>query len=40
VFVMPATLQSCVEPLVRGTQFPSTRLGRQRITHVFTDSKK
>jgi len=40
VFVMPATLQACVEPLLRGTQFPSTRLGRQRITHVFTDSKK
>lgn len=40
VFVMPATLQACVEPLVRGTQFPSTRLGRQRITHVFTDAKK
>jgi hypothetical protein len=40
VFVMPATLQPCVEPLVRGTQFPSTRLGRQRITHVFTDAKK
>jgi hypothetical protein len=40
VFVMPATLQACVEPIVRGTQFPSTRLGRQRVTHVFTDAKK
>jgi hypothetical protein len=40
VFVMPATLQGCVEPLLRGAQFPSTRLGRQRITHVFTDAKK
>lgn len=40
VFVMPATLQACVEPIVRGTQFPATRLGRQRITHVFTDAKR
>jgi hypothetical protein len=40
VYVMPASLQACVEPLVRATTFPSTRLGRQRITHVFTDAKK
>jgi hypothetical protein len=40
VFVMPATLQACVEPIVRGAQFPATRLGRQRVTHVFTDAKK
>jgi hypothetical protein len=35
VFVLPATLQGCVEPLLRDTRFPSTRLGRQRLTHVF-----
>ncbi|MEY4579650.1 MAG: hypothetical protein RL701_4353 [Pseudomonadota bacterium] len=35
VFVLPATLQPCVEPLLRTTQFPKTRLGRQRVTHVF-----
>lgn len=35
VFVMPATLQPCVEPLLRAAKFPSTRLGRQRITHIF-----
>jgi hypothetical protein len=34
-FVLPVTLQACVEPLLRETHFPSTRLGRQRITHVF-----
>jgi hypothetical protein len=35
VFVMPGTLQSCVEPVLREAHFPSTRLGRQRVTHVF-----
>jgi hypothetical protein len=40
VFVAPSTLQPCVEPILRGAQFPSTRLGRQRITHVFSDGKK
>jgi hypothetical protein len=39
VFVAPATLQPCVEPILRAAQFPATRLGRQRITHVFNDSK-
>jgi hypothetical protein len=36
VFVLPATLQACAEPLLRATKFPSTRLGRQHITHIFT----
>lgn len=40
VFVAPATLQPCVEPILRGAQFPSTRLGRQRVTHVFSDGQK
>ncbi|HKU42314.1 MAG TPA: hypothetical protein VJR89_29350, partial [Polyangiales bacterium] len=40
VFVAPATLQPCVEPILRDAHFPSTRLGRQRITHVFGDGKK
>jgi hypothetical protein len=35
VFVMPATLQPCVEPVLREARFPATRLGRQRITHIF-----
>jgi hypothetical protein len=35
VFVVPVTLQGCVEPLMRDARFPSTRLGRQRVTHVF-----
>ncbi|HEX4352063.1 MAG TPA: hypothetical protein VHZ95_04095, partial [Polyangiales bacterium] len=35
VFVSPVSLQGCVEPLLRETHFPSTRLGRQRLTHVF-----
>ncbi len=35
IFVAPATLQACVEPVVRNAKFPATRLGRQRITHVF-----
>jgi hypothetical protein len=35
VFVLPVSLQGCVEPLLRETHFPSTRLGRQRVTHVF-----
>jgi len=39
VFVTPASLQACVEPVVRGAQFPSTRLGRQRVTHVWSDVK-
>jgi hypothetical protein len=39
VFVLPATLQPCVEPLLRSAKFPSTRLGRQRITHIFTNAK-
>ena len=33
IFVLPTTLQACMEPLLRGTKFPATRLGRQRITH-------
>lgn len=36
VFVLPATLQACAEPLLRATKFPSTRLGRQHITHIFS----
>ena len=39
VFVTPASLQACVEPVVRGAQFPSTRLGRQRVTHVWSSVK-
>ena len=39
VFVTPASLQACVEPLVRGTHFPSARLGRQRVTHVWSAAK-
>lgn len=39
VFVLPASLQACAEPVVRGAKFPSTRLGRQRITHVFSEPK-
>ena len=35
VFVLPSTLQACVEPILREARFPSTRLGRQRVTHVF-----
>jgi hypothetical protein len=35
VFVLPGTLQPCVEPVLREARFPATRLGRQRITHVF-----
>ena len=34
IFVTPTTLQACMEPLVRETKFPATRLGRQRITHL------
>lgn len=34
VFVTPTTSQACMEPLVRETKFPATRLGRQRITHL------
>jgi hypothetical protein len=34
VFVTPTTSQACMEPLVRETRFPATRLGRQRITHL------
>ena len=40
VFVSPPTLQSCVEPLLREAKFPSTRLGRQRITHIFGEPNK
>jgi hypothetical protein len=36
VFVLPASLQACAEPLLRATKFPSTRLGRQHITHIFS----
>jgi hypothetical protein len=35
VFVLPSTLQACVEPVLREARFAATRLGRQRITHVF-----
>lgn len=38
VFVLPASLQGCVEPLLHDVQFPKTRLGRQRVTHVFNKS--
>jgi hypothetical protein len=34
-FVLPATLQACVEPMVRNAKFPATRLGRQRLTHIL-----
>jgi hypothetical protein len=34
IFVVPTTLQACVEPLVREAKFPATRLGRQRVMHV------
>jgi outer membrane protein assembly factor BamB len=34
IFVTPTTLQACMEPLVRETKFPATRVGRQRITHL------
>jgi hypothetical protein len=40
VFVSPSTLQPCVEPLLREAKFPSTRLGRQRITHIFGEPEK
>jgi hypothetical protein len=33
VFVVPTTLQACIEPLVHDAQFPATRSGRQRVTH-------
>jgi hypothetical protein len=33
IFVTPTTLQACMEPFVRETKFPATRVGRQRITH-------
>jgi hypothetical protein len=39
VFVLPATLQPCAEPVLREAKFPSTRLGRQRITHVWNAGK-
>jgi hypothetical protein len=29
----PTTLQSCVEPILRNAQFPTTRLGRQHLVH-------
>ncbi|HEX7478113.1 MAG TPA: hypothetical protein VF331_09925 [Polyangiales bacterium] len=35
IFVLPATLQACVEPIVRNAKFPATRLGRQRLTHIL-----
>jgi hypothetical protein len=34
IFVLPTTLQACIEPLVREAKFPATRLGRQRVMHV------
>jgi hypothetical protein len=34
IFVVPTTLQACIEPLVREAKFPATRLGRQRVMHV------
>jgi hypothetical protein len=34
VHVVPTSLQSCVEPLVRSRQFPVTRVGgRERVTY-------
>lgn len=35
IFVVPTTLQACVEPLIRTIQFPATRAGRQRLTHII-----
>jgi hypothetical protein len=35
VFVLPATLKPCIEPLVHQAQFPATRSGRQRVTHTL-----
>jgi hypothetical protein len=35
VFVTPTTLQACVEAALQETRFPTTRLGRQRVTHVL-----
>ena len=35
VFVLPSSLQPCVEGSVLAAQFPATRSGRQSITHVI-----
>jgi hypothetical protein len=33
LLVSPASLQACMEPLVRTARFPETRLGRQHLSH-------
>ena len=41
LLVSPASLQACMEPLVRKAHFPETRLGRQHLSHtVYAPSEK
>ncbi len=32
-FVTPTSVQPCMDPILRAAKFPSTRLGRQHVTH-------
>lgn len=36
VYVLPAALQACAEPILREAHFPATRMGRQRVNHNFS----
>jgi len=33
IFVTPTSVQPCMDPILRAAKFPSTRLGRQHVTH-------
>lgn len=34
-FVTPTSMQPCMEPILRSLRFPSTRIGRQHVTHTL-----
>jgi hypothetical protein len=40
IYVLPAALQPCAEPILREARFPATRLGRQRLSHTFEAAAK
>lgn len=40
VFVTPAALQACLEPLLRAQNLPATRAGRQQVTYVIRGDTK